>query len=158
MKHAPILITATLLLSACASHDTVSPSARLAGAGGMPTMRAAPDVTPWTSYRTFTFSASSIEISTSDMAKIHEIVVYLKANPSLNVAIDGTLPVEGTSDADRSLGNRRAASVRAVLMDTDAGVASYRIVNGTITNSPIRKVGEVQVLVGPRTGSLRAGL
>lgn len=121
-------------------------------------MRAARDLTPWTAYRTFTFNSTAIDILPSDMPKINEIVAYLNSNPSLDIGIDSTLTVDGTSDADRSLAHRRAASVRRALMDAGAGVASYKIFLGAFADPGHRRAGQIQVLVGPRTGSLQAAL
>lgn len=161
MKRTLMLATAAVLLTACAaplSQDRTSPSAKLSEGTSIPTMRAAPDVTPWTAYRTFSFNAVSADISDRDQVKIAEIVAYLNANPSLDVAVDGTLSASEASEADRSLGERRANAVRRALMDTGQGVASYKIFNGAFANPQSRKAGEVQVVIGPRSGALSSRL
>ena len=148
MKHAIIFTAAAVLLTACAAPT----SARLSEAKSTPIMRAAPNATPWMAYRTFTFDPSSADIVDRDLVKIEEIVAHLQANPSLDVAIDGTLTVDGASVADRSLADRRASAIRRALMDTGVGVASYRLYNGAFADPRSRKPGEVQVVIGPRTG------
>ncbi len=163
MRYVLLLTAAALLVTACAAprpiaqdSDSAAGSARVAD--GVPTMRAAADLTPWTAYRTFTFAAATVDISPSDMAKIKEIVAYLNSNPSLDIGIDATPTADGMSDADRSLANRRAAAVRRALMDAGAGVASYKIFLGAFADPDHRRAGQIQVLVGPRTGSLTTAL
>lgn len=109
--------------------------------------------TSWTTYREFNFEPTVTDVSISDTSKLREIVAYLESNPSLDIGIDGTLGAEGISPADRSLSERRAASVRRALMDTGAGVASYKIMMGRNAQSNHARVGQIQVMVGPRTGS-----
>lgn len=165
MRSALLLTTVALLAAACAAPDAFAdgfdasaPPARLIDANDMPTMRAAADLTPWTAYRTFRFDAAAVDISPFDLPKISEIVAYLATNPSLDVGIDGTLAAAGTSAADRSLGSRRATAIRRALMDAGAGVSSYKIFVGAFAAPDRRNAGQIQVLVGPRTGSLSAGL
>ena len=163
MRHVLLLTAAALLVTACATpgpiaHDSGDAAGSPRLADGTPTMRAATDLTPWTAYRTFSFNSTTIDISPSDMPKINAIVAYLSSNPALDVGIDDTLTADGTSDADRSLANRRAARIRRALMDAGAGVASYKIFLGAFADPGHRRAGQIQVLVGPRTGSLQAAL
>lgn len=141
------------MLTGCVLH---SPDAgQTAGHGsvtGQPTMRAAPNPTAWSAYRTFYFAPAVSEISPADTSKIDDIVAYLRDRPSVDVAIDGSV-TERASDSERVLGSRRAASIRRALMDRGAGVASYKIINGAYADPDHRRAGEVQVLVGSRSGA-----
>ena len=159
----PILLTAAaVLIAACAapqrdpivfdSVDVVEPVG-FVDAQGPHNPRAIPGIAPWAAYREFNFDAASVGISVSDMPKLREIVDYLDSDPSLDVAIDGTLGTEGVSQADRNLSDRRAASVRRALMDTGAGVASYKILMGPFADPNRTRTGRIQVSVGPRMGS-----
>lgn len=157
MRQAIVLIAAAMMVAACAAPDSTADLSLQptypAGAQGRP---AAPDIARWTAYRQFNFDAATVDVSPSDLPKLQEIVGYLANDHSLDIGIDGTLGTEGVSQADRDLNGRRAASVRRALMDTGAGVASYRIKMGPYANPDRRKAGHVQVLVGPRTSSPEA--
>lgn len=160
MKHAFLIAAAAAMVAACGAPQQISgpgdPSASLVDASRL--SRNASDAVRWTAYRTFTFDTANVEVSASDMPKVYEIVEHLRQNPSLDVGIDGTLGAQAVNDDDRILGNQRAAAVRRALMDAGAGIASYKIFSGAFSDPDRRRVGQVQILVGPRTGSLRASL
>jgi outer membrane protein OmpA-like peptidoglycan-associated protein len=165
VRHAILLAAAAFLITACASPDlAVSGSSQAIGANspvdaqGTRSSQAASDFAPWTAYRTFDFNSTTVDISNSDTPKIYEIVAYLKSNPSLDVGIDGASAAGGIGEADRNLGDRRTASVRRALMDSGAGIASYKIFIGAFADPDSRHTGQIQVLVGPRTGSQKAAL
>lgn len=151
MRHAILLTVTMTIVAACATPQPME-------TGGKQVARADTSPAPWTAYRAFNFEAAAVDISIADTPKLREIVAYLESNPSLDVGIDGTLAAEGGSAADRSLTNRRAAAVRRALMDTGAGVPSYKIVMGPFAQSTRERRGQIQVLVGPRTGSLKTEL
>ena len=162
MRRAILLTAAAVLAAACTgqqhdpivsdSVDVVEP-AGFVDAQGPHNLQAARDIAPWAAYREFNFDAASVGISGSDTAKLREIVDYLDSDPSLDVAIDGTLGTDGVNQADRNLSDRRAASVRRALMDTGAGVASYKILMGPFADPNRTRTGRIQVSVGPRMGS-----
>lgn len=149
MTRVILLATVAVLVAACGA------STALVDAIPAQIPRADSNVTPWTAYREFDFESATVDVSIADTPKLREIVAYLESNPSLDIGIDGTLSAEGTSLADRNLSERRAASVRRALMDTGAGVASYKIMMGPFARSNRGRAGQIQVLVGPRTGSLK---
>lgn len=161
MKHVILVTAAVVLVAACAAPaptpelavrpvDPVGPQARHDPA--------TPDIARWTAYRQFDFDSTSVDISTSDQPKLTEIVAHLDGDSSLDVGIDGTLATEGTSQTERDLSARRVASVRRALMDTGAGVASYKIQMGPFGDPEHRRPGQIQVLIGPRTGLPRSPL
>jgi hypothetical protein len=147
MNRAILLAFAAELVAACAA-----PS-ELVDVPDMHTSQAAADIALWTAYRTFNFAPAAVDVSVSDTPKLTEIVAYLESNPSLDVGIDTTLGAEGNSEADRNLGARRAASLRLALMNAGGGVASYKIFTDAFAGPGSRHAGQIQVLVGPRTGS-----
>ena len=163
MRRAILLAAAGMFVAACASpqqesivfgsRDVVEP-AGFVDAQGPPNSLAAPHIAPWAAYREFNFDSASVGISISDTPKLREIVACLESDSSLDVGIDGTLGSDGVSQADRSLSDRRAASVRRALMDSGAGVASYKILMGPFADPNRRRTGQIQVWVGPRMGSL----
>ena len=162
MRHIIFLTAAGLLLAACAAPDPIGDGSGPATGSAQPidlhdrtAAPAAPDLTPWTPYRTFDFAAAKFDVSISDIPKIYEIVSYLKSNPSLDVGIDETSASERIGEAGSSLANRRAVALRQALMDAGGGVASYKIFIGAFAEPSTRRAGQIQVLVGPRTGSLR---
>lgn len=152
MRHAVLLVVTTMMVAACATPQPTLDTS------GKQVSRADSSIAPWTAYRAFDFEAAAVDVSLADAPKLREIVAYLENNPSLDVGIDGTLGPEGFSLADRNLSERRAASIRLALMDTGAGVASYKIVMGPFAQSNRGRTGQIQVLVGPRTGSLKTTL
>ena len=160
MRHTIILTAVGLLLAACASPDPIGDgfgpatgSARTIDVHDGTATRATPDSAPWTPYRTFDFESAKVDVSISDMAKIGEIVSYLNRNPSLDIGIDQTPVSERIGEG--ILANRRATTLRQALMDAGGGVASYKIFIGAFAQPSTRRAGQIQVLVGPRTGSLR---
>ena len=162
MRHTIFLTAAGLLLAACAAPDPIgdgfgpsTESARPIDVHDRTATRAALDSAPWTPYRTFDFDSAKVDVSISDMPKIYDIVSYLKSNPSLDVGIDETPVSERIGEAGSSLANRRAASLRRALMDAGGGVASYKIFIGAFAQPSTRRAGQIQVLVGQRSGSLR---
>lgn len=158
----PILLTtAAVLIAACAAPAPTGGSAvRSVDAVDLqaPHASAAPDITRWTAYRQFNFASTSLDISTSDLPKLNEIIARLDGDSSLDIGIDGTLERDGVSQTERDLSARRAASVRRALMETGAGIASYKIQMGPFGDPEHRRPGHIQVVIGPRAGSPRSPL
>ena len=165
MKRIVHLVGTAVLVAACAGPpqgstalgpgDTAK-SGEAAGAQIPGNARAG--TTTWAVYREFNFASTSAEIPTSDTLKLREIVAYVASDHSLDVRIDGNLGSSAVSQAERELNDRRIASVRQALMDTGAGVASYKIQIGLYGVPLRRRPGQILVLIGPRTGSLRSPL
>jgi outer membrane protein OmpA-like peptidoglycan-associated protein len=99
----------------------------------------------WTSYRDFWFDYGKSDVRDSQSATITEIAVYLKANPSLQVGIDGSMPARGDDARDQDLSDRRVAAVRHALLE--GGVSSDRIQTGAYDNENHRRDRRVAVLI-----------
>jgi outer membrane protein OmpA-like peptidoglycan-associated protein len=99
----------------------------------------------WTAYRDFWFEGGSADLRDSQSATINEIAVYLKANPSLQVGIDGSMPANGSDPHDQDLCDRRVGAVRHALLE--AGVPSDRIQTGAYGDENRRRDRRVAVLI-----------
>lgn len=98
----------------------------------------------WTSYRDFNFAYNDDRIQNADSAKSGNIAAYLKANPSLQIGLDGSMDPRGSDPKDQDLSNRRVAAVRSALID--AGVPAYKIRTGPFGNAQTRRDRRVEVL------------
>lgn len=97
-------------------------------------------INSWTSYRDFRFESNQAELQASDTNKVSEIATYLKANPSLNAGIDGSM-----EPRNQELSNQRVTVVRDALIK--AGVPASRIQAGAFGNSKLPRDGRVAVLI-----------
>jgi outer membrane protein OmpA-like peptidoglycan-associated protein len=98
----------------------------------------------WTSYRDYTFAYNDARVQDSDAAKSANIAAYMKANPSLQLGLDGTIDPRGADPKDQALSDRRVEAVRASLID--AGVPAYKIKVGAYGDSKTRRDRRVEVL------------
>jgi outer membrane protein OmpA-like peptidoglycan-associated protein len=98
----------------------------------------------WTSYRSITFAYNDDQIPSADMVKITDIAAYIKANPSLQLGLDGTMDPTGSDPKDQSLSDRRVEAVRASLVE--AGVPANRISIGAYGDPQTRQDRRVEVL------------
>jgi outer membrane protein OmpA-like peptidoglycan-associated protein len=98
----------------------------------------------WTPYKEFNFAFNDAQIQDKDSAKINEIATYLKANPSLQLLLDGSMDPNGTDPKDQTMSDRRVESIRIALIQ--AGVSSDRIKTGALANSKTRRDRHVEVL------------
>ena len=102
----------------------------------------------WASYREFWFGANEATLAASEAAKISDIASYLKENPSLHVAIDGSMDPRGTERRDqglRELSERRVKVIRDAL--TRAGVPANKIETGAFGDDRLRNERRVEVLL-----------
>jgi hypothetical protein len=99
----------------------------------------------WTSYRDFWFQYDSAVIQNSEEAKVAEVATYLKRNPSLQIAIDGSMDPNGTDPRDQSLSDDRVNAIRDALVD--AGVPRERISLGSFGDESLRRDRRVEVLI-----------
>jgi outer membrane protein OmpA-like peptidoglycan-associated protein len=97
-------------------------------------------ISHWTSYRDFRFQSNQAELMASDTRKVAEIATYLKANPSLNAGIDGSM-----EPRNQQLSDRRTDTVREALIE--AGVSGSRIQEGAFANSKQPHDGRVLVMI-----------
>jgi outer membrane protein OmpA-like peptidoglycan-associated protein len=98
----------------------------------------------WTPYREFWFQQNSAVIQDSDQPKLVEIAVYMKANPSLKIGIDGSMDPGGTESSNRNLSDQRVKAIRDGLVE--AGVPSHRISAGAFGDVEMRRDRRVEVL------------
>jgi outer membrane protein OmpA-like peptidoglycan-associated protein len=98
----------------------------------------------WTAYRDFNFAYNDSQIQNADAGKSAVIAAYIKANPSLEIGIDGSMDPHGADPKDQSLCDRRVESVRASLVQ--AGVPANRIVIGDFADAQTHQDRHVEVL------------
>jgi outer membrane protein OmpA-like peptidoglycan-associated protein len=94
----------------------------------------------WTSYRDFRFESNQAKFQPSQTDKVSEIATYLKANPSLNAGIDGSM-----QPRNRDLSDQRVGTVRDALIN--AGVSPSRIQAGTFGDTKLPHDGRVVVFI-----------
>lgn len=99
----------------------------------------------WTSYRDVWFQDNSAEIQSPENNKLAEVATYMKANPSLEIGIDGSLDPRGTNARDRDLSDRRVKAIRDSLVE--AGVSASNIKVGAFGDPELRRDGRVEVLI-----------
>lgn len=68
-------------------------------------------------------------VKRGESAKVSKIADYLKSHPSYMLKLDGHADERGTEDYNRALGERRALSVREMLLNL--GIAHDRVVTAT---------------------------
>ncbi len=71
------------------------------------------------------FAFDRSDIGTAELVKIEEVAVYLKTQTGNAVLVDGHCDDRGTEEYNRALGERRALTIRELLMSM--GVAPDRI-------------------------------
>ena len=94
----------------------------------------------WTSYRDFQFDSNQAELRASDTNQVSEIALYMKASPSLKVALDGSM-----EPRNQDLSNQRVSTVRAALIK--AGVPASKIQTATFDDRTLTRDGRVAVLI-----------
>jgi outer membrane protein OmpA-like peptidoglycan-associated protein len=97
-------------------------------------------ISHWTSYRDFQFESNQAGLQASDSRKVSEIATYLKANPSLNAGIDGSMEPRNQELSDQRAGNVRDALIKA-------GVPTSRIQAGSLGNRKQPRDGRVFVMI-----------
>ena len=71
------------------------------------------------------FGFDQYNIGTDEREKLQDIAVFMSQNPSIRILVEGYCDWKGTPAYNKSLGDRRATSVRDYL--TDLGVEQNRI-------------------------------
>jgi outer membrane protein OmpA-like peptidoglycan-associated protein len=99
----------------------------------------------WTAYREFWFEYNSADVRDTQTGTVAEIAAYLKANPSLQVGIDGSMDMRGTDPRNQDLSDRRVSSIRHALLD--AGVPADRIQTGAYGDENQRRDRRVAILI-----------
>lgn len=99
----------------------------------------------WVSYREFWFDPNMTTIHGADAYLINEIAAYMRANPSLELAIDASTTPHATSQRDLNLRDNRVRSIRNALIA--AGASADRIIAGMYGDVDHRRDGRVEVLL-----------
>ncbi len=82
----------------------------------------------WTKFEDILFDFDKSDIRANEMSKVAAVSAYLKANPSVLVAIDGHADPRGTDPYNQALSQRRVNTIRAALVQ--AGVPGDKIQAG----------------------------
>jgi hypothetical protein len=99
----------------------------------------------WTPYRDFWFDYGKSDVRDSQGGTVVEIAAYLKANPSLQIGIDGSMATNGNDPRDQDLSDHRVDAVRHALLQ--AGVPADRIQTGAYSEAGTRRDRRVGVLI-----------
>ena len=99
----------------------------------------------WTSFRDIWFEFNRADIQSSETSKVSEIVAYMQQNPSLQVAIDGSMDPRGTDPRNQGLSDRRVYAIRDALVQS--GVPAYKIQTGAFGDPELARDRRVEVLV-----------
>ncbi len=75
------------------------------------------------------FAYDRSAVRPSEISKIETVASYLKSNPSAAVRVEGNCDERGTEEYNRSLGERRALSIREHLVQS--GVAADHVITVT---------------------------
>jgi len=110
----------------------------LGGVGGSTADTPLPDRSKWDSWPqdpdtlrgdTVYFDFDKSVVKSSEKAKVAAIAEYLKGHPGYMLKLDGHCDERGTEEYNRALGERRALSVREVLLNL--GVSADAVVTST---------------------------
>jgi len=103
--------------------------AGITGAQGAPAMSPATMPEPrWSSLKEFMFDYDRSDIRYSESRKPAEVADYMSQNPSVRLGVAGYTDMQGTSQYNLPLNQRRVATVRDALIQ--AGVPADRIETG----------------------------
>ena len=105
-------------------------------------------LTYWASYRDFLFDPGQVVINDADWTQVVEVAAYMKANPSLQLGIDGSTNPRATQRSDIDLCDNRVKAVCDALIA--AGVPSTQISEGLFGDVRLRRSGRVEVLIKSR--------
>jgi outer membrane protein OmpA-like peptidoglycan-associated protein len=102
-------------------------------------------VTLWTLFRDLQFDYNRSELQASEKKKVSEIAQYLKSNPSLKIAIDGSMDPSGSDPRNQELSDQRVNGIRDALIN--AGVPDSKIQLGAFGDTRLTRDRRVAVLV-----------
>ena len=102
-------------------------------------------VRQWASYRDFDFPVGQSMVAANDSDKIAEISAYMRANPSLQLGLDGSTNPRATTRSDLDLRDRRVQAVEDALVRS--GVARDRISRGEFGALDSRRDHRVELLI-----------
>jgi OOP family OmpA-OmpF porin len=99
----------------------------------------------WTLFRDIRFDYNQAYLHDTETKKVSEIAQYLRANPSLKIAIDGTMDPNGTDPRNQDLSNRRVNAIRDALIT--AGVPTDKVILGAYGDRRLVQDRRVAVLI-----------
>ena len=119
-----LALTVTLFLGACATQQkatTPTPTPTDDAYTGTETVKYLADGVP---DRVF-FATNKSDLTSAASATLAKQAAYLKANPNLNVVLEGHADERGTREYNLALGERRATAAKNYLISN--GIAANRI-------------------------------
>ena len=99
----------------------------------------------WTLYREFQFDPERSDLGPAGAQNISEIALYLEQNPTLKVAIDGSMDPRGNDPRNQGLSDERVAAIRTALLK--AGVPDSKIQQGAFGDTELTRDRRVVWLV-----------
>ena len=123
LKNTLLLISACLLLSACATQKTVTSGSQMQGDvyTGTDTVK---ELAPGVPDRVF-FATNESILTTASRETLRKQAEYLRKNSSMNIVLEGHADERGTREYNLALGERRANAARDYLMTY--GISGKRI-------------------------------
>ena len=122
-KNSLLLISACLLLSACATQKTVTSGSQMQGDvyTGTDTVK---ELAPGVPDRVF-FATNESILTTASRETLRKQAEYLRKNSSMNIVLEGHADERGTREYNLALGERRANAAKDYLMTY--GISASRI-------------------------------
>ena len=123
LKNTLLLISACLLLSACATQKTVTSGSQMQGDvyTGTDTVK---ELAPGVPDRVF-FATNESVLTTASRETLRKQAAWLRKNPEVTVVLEGHADERGTREYNLALGERRANAAKDYLMTY--GISSDRI-------------------------------
>ena len=123
LKNTLLLISACLLLSACATQKTVTSGSQMQGDvyTGTDTVK---ELAPGVPDRVF-FATNESILTTASRETLRKQAEYLRKNSSMNIVLEGHADERGTREYNLALGERRANAAKDYLMTY--GISASRI-------------------------------
>ena len=123
LKNTLLLISACLLLSACATQKTVTSGSQMQGDvyTGTDTVK---ELAPGVADRVF-FATNESILTTASRETLRKQAEYLRKNSSMNIVLEGHADERGTREYNLALGERRANAAKDYLMTY--GISASRI-------------------------------
>ncbi len=122
-KNTLLLISACLILTACATQKTVTTGAQMQGDvyTGTDTVK---ELAPGVPDRVF-FATNESILTTASRETLRKQAEYLRKNSSMNIVVEGHADERGTREYNLALGERRANAAKDYLMTY--GISASRI-------------------------------
>jgi outer membrane protein OmpA-like peptidoglycan-associated protein len=102
-------------------------------------------VNNWTLYREFRFDYGRSDLHGAQIERLTEIAAYMRRNPSLKIAIDGSTDPRGTDPKNDRLGEQRVVAIRDGLIK--AGMPASKIHMGAFGDTTLVQDRRVALLI-----------